>query len=186
MKITMGQNRAARQEPRKSRFATSKSPVLRPWLIILNPMGLSNERFSHSPVSHAITCGGSGHPLPRRGDGCIGRNPHFHHRQPGRRLRRRPMPRQGRTLRRISCTLVLPITGFCAGLFLPACRCRRDHRFGSQDQRQLPARQLRRIRRDYLPTLRPSATAAADLPHPRRGNDAPLPKPAAMVYRSVS
>src|SRR3954468_10217375 len=49
MKITMGQNGAARQEPRKSRFATSKSPVLRPWLMILNPMGLSNEGGSPIP-----------------------------------------------------------------------------------------------------------------------------------------
>src|SRR4051794_21301278 len=54
MKNTMGQNRAARQEPRKSRFPTSKNPVLRPWLIIVNLMGLSNE--GGSPIPLVVPC----------------------------------------------------------------------------------------------------------------------------------
>ena len=176
MRITMGQNRPARQEPRKSRFPTSKSPAPRPWLIILNPLGLSNEGdFSHYPVSHAISCSGSRHPLARRSDGCIGGNPHFHHRQPGRRLWGRPMPRQRRTLRRLGRTLLLPITGFCAGFDLSPRRSRRNYRRRAERRRPLPARQLRRLRRNHLPTLK-----ATFPPYRRRGNDVTLPPEGAM------
>ena len=163
MKNTMGQKGAARQEPRKSRFLPRNGAPIRPWLIIVNLLGLS--RRGGSPISrcpNAISCGGSCHPLPRRGDGCSRRIPHFHHRQPGGRLRRRPVPRQRRPLRRFCRALLLPITGFCPGLVLSPRRSRRDHGLGSQDRRQLSERQLRRIRRHHLPTLTRLIAAVAN------------------------
>ena len=163
MKNTMGQKGAARQEPRKSRFLPRKGAPPGPWLIIVNHLGLSNDGgFSHYPVFHAMSCGGSCYPFPCRGDGCSGRKPHFHHRQPGGWLWRRPMPRQGRPLWRLRGPLLLPITGFCPGLVLSPRRSRRDHGLGSQDRRQLSERQLRRIRRHHLPTLTRLIAAVAN------------------------
>ena len=64
--------------------------------------------------------------------GRFRRQPRLHRCQPGRRLWRRPVPGQGREMRRPCRPLLLPVTGICTGHRLSPRRSRRNHRRGSE------------------------------------------------------
>ena len=154
------------------------------WLIIINILGLFADGDSFIlPVPHATFFSIHCQRVPARRVGRFRRQPRLHHRQPGRRLRRRPVPRQGREMRRPCRPLLLPVTGICAGHRLPPRRSRRDHRLGSEaGGRQMYRQRLRRIRRHHLPALnsRHAGISGAGLPHLRPGNDVTLPREAAI------
>ena len=77
---------------------------------------------------------------------------HLHHCQQRRRLRRRPLPRQRRRLRRGVATAYCRSREFDKAAVVPQGRPRRDHRRGP-GQRRLPRRRLRRIRRHRVHAL---------------------------------
>ena len=112
-----GPPRQGRLPPFGPVFA-AKSPAATPrWLIILNLLRLSNDgRFPHSHrCSMRSLLGTSGQRIPPRCLRGLRRHPRLHHRQPGRRLRRRPVPGQGRKMRRACRPRLLPVTRFCPG-----------------------------------------------------------------------
>ena len=86
---------------------------------------------------------------------AFGRDPRVHHRQSGRRLRRRPVPGAGREMRRVRRS-----RAYCQSReFAQATAYRRvdpDEVTGSvpkSGRRKLPSWRLRRIRRNHLPAL---------------------------------
>jgi hypothetical protein len=132
---------------------------------------------SHRPVQYAIQISVFGLRVRPRRVGGVGREPGFHHRQPGGRVWRRPVPRPGREMRCPCGAVLLPVAGFCGGLVLPARRPGRNHGIGTQGRRrQLPPRQLQSIRRHHLPTLKSPVAAKIKgfpaTPAPRKRRDA--------------
>jgi len=130
--------RQGRLAPFRPVLVSKPLPADAPWLIILNVCRLSNvasgfPRFP--PVQHAISSGDSGWRIPSRCLRGIGRHTSLYHRQPSRRLRRRPVPGPRRQVRRACRAGLLPVTRFCSGHLLPPRRSRRDHRLGSQERR---------------------------------------------------
>jgi hypothetical protein len=91
--------------------------------------------------------------FPSRRRSGLGGQPRVHRREPGRRIWRRPMPGQGRQMRRARRPFLLPVAEFHGSNSLPTGRTRRDNRFRSQDRRKLHPCRLHRIRRHYLPAL---------------------------------
>ena len=152
------------------------------WLIIINVLGLSGElrifpihRCTMRSLSAFLACA-----FRSRRVGRFRRQPRLHYCQPGRRLRRRPVPCQGRQMRRACRPLLLPVTGFCTGHFLPPRRSRRDHRRGSarRPTRTAPAAAAA----NTSPSPASAETALSRriepdvLPHRRPGNDVTLPR----------
>jgi hypothetical protein len=176
---TMSQPGGRRQGPACAGFATNfggPAPAPASWLIIIKALGLPDKgRSPPAPVHHATFVSTHCLRIPARRVRGLRRQPRFHHCQSGRRLWRRPVPRQGREMRRPCRPLLLPVTGFCSGHRLPARRSRRDYRRGSR-QREMLRFRLRGIRRHYLPAL--NRSAAADFkgrfatPMPRKRRDA--------------
>ena len=89
--------------------------------------------------------------VPARRLGRIRRQPGLHHRQPGRRLWRRPVPRQGREMRRACRAVLLPVARFRPGLVLSARRSR------TKSPGRFP-------RRPATPAAMPAATNTSPLP----------------------
>ena len=126
-----------------------------PWLIILNRLGLSGRRSIPAPVPpHANfrrihrLCN------PARRFGRCRRQPRFHRRQSGRRLRGRRVPRQRREMRRPCRPRLLPVTGICFRHRLSPGRSRRNYQRPSERRRRDMHRQWRRrIRRHHLRAL---------------------------------
>ena len=179
IKNTMGQ---LTQWVKSLRQAASEKPI---YMANSSPTAMVNHSLHFVPiltpkpisllaVQHAVDFSGFGLPIPVGRDGGMGGQSHFHHCEPGRWLRRRPVPCERRKMRRARRSFLLPSAEFRTGHRLPSGRSRRNYRLGAEDGCELRPFRLQRIRRDHLPALNHHASS----PHERRGNDVTQPREA--------
>jgi len=147
---------------------------------------LCPRRSLLSAVQYAIHFSAFGLLVPPCGLGSMGRQPGFHHFQPGGRLRGRPVPRQGRKMRGPRRPVLLSVAEFRPSHLLPAGRPRRNHRLGAEGRRKLWPFGLQRIRCHYLPALKRAIEGPpGSPPQPRPGNDVTPPREAGKGSRKI-
>lgn len=146
-------SRASKHQQNRPISATN--PPSPPWLIIVYEFEVT---YRGSPLihrcTHAIHFCAFGLFFPPRRFGGIGGQPGIHRRQPGRRVRRGPVPGAGRQMWRPCRPFLLPVAEFRGSNGLPAGGSRRNNRHGSRRWPKLQPSRLHRIRRHYLSALR--------------------------------